>query len=505
MYDNWKALTAEGRAQGYWSSEWLGFTMNNITELLPDLVNNPEVTDHFYLIGKYATVQIHPSALELPGIKVSLSSSVHPLFDGEEVELPSGETDYKLTMVDSYLGRALTEGNSAFLRPVRRLLQHDPAEYINDGFDEVQVYYAVDTLMTSLQELGFTDPELSTRAFHAYLYNTDISMRDNAFYHDDTINFTTYSANQQNLARDNTTIWHELGHGIMDRMMGPYLNLADTGGLSEGMADFIAQIIIEKVTAGKSFAEKENMRIFNNIGLYLTNEVHDDGEAYGGSMNSILLSAMQRWGHGVGVRKVADLILETMRYTRNHPQLTANEWFDHLYFADRLGSRGIRAPFELQDIITQSLKSRNYGSASAVPAKFTIVADGVELSSESAGSRENPIIEKMGSSEVTHKLQVNIKDGTERLFNYPLKLRVEYVGGALQGAIKWKDEQNGPLRLNVLNSDQTFEIPVSAETIACDFSNRNDGGCNDYVYLKVFENGNDRDPVAKKRFYIHLQ
>ena len=56
--------------------------------------------------------------------------------------------------------------------------------------------------------------------------------KDNAFYDSDTINFATYSPQELNMARDNTTIWHELGHGVMDRLMGTRLNLADTGGLS---------------------------------------------------------------------------------------------------------------------------------------------------------------------------------------------------------------------------------------------------------------------------------
>jgi len=77
--------------------------------------------------------------------------------------------------------------------------------------------------------MGFTDPELSTRPFHAFLFNPDISYRDNAFYTDDTINFTTYSPAEPNMARDNSTIWHELGHGVMDRLMGDEIQLADNG------------------------------------------------------------------------------------------------------------------------------------------------------------------------------------------------------------------------------------------------------------------------------------
>src|SRR3954468_9296015 len=105
--------------------------------------------------------------------------------------------------------------------------------------------------MESLHNMGFSDPELSTRPFNAFLYDPDISMRDNAYYTDDTINFTTYSPTAVNAARNNNTIWHELGHGVMDRLMGDFITLADTGGLSEGMADFVAQLVLHGITKGK--------------------------------------------------------------------------------------------------------------------------------------------------------------------------------------------------------------------------------------------------------------
>jgi len=52
---------------------------------------------------------------------------------------------------------------------------------LNDGYDEVQVYWSIDTLFESLHAMGFEDPELSTRPFNAFLYDPDIESRDNAF------------------------------------------------------------------------------------------------------------------------------------------------------------------------------------------------------------------------------------------------------------------------------------------------------------------------------------
>src|SRR5205807_5683259 len=143
-------------------------------------------------------------------------------------------------------------------------------------------------LFASLQPRGFKDPELSTRPFHAYLYDPDVAMRDNAYYTADTINFTTYSPKELNYARDNTTIWHELGHGIMDRLMGDFIQLADTGGLSEGMADFVAAMVISDVTDNVPFPGYRDFRIVNKTAFFVANEVHDDGEAYGGAMKDFL-------------------------------------------------------------------------------------------------------------------------------------------------------------------------------------------------------------------------
>jgi len=57
------------------------------------------------------------------------------------------------------------------------LPNHDPVGYINDGYDEVQVYWSIDTLFESLHAMGFEDPELSTRPFNAFLYDPDIESR----------------------------------------------------------------------------------------------------------------------------------------------------------------------------------------------------------------------------------------------------------------------------------------------------------------------------------------
>src|SRR5690606_17309884 len=93
----------------------------------------------------------------------------------------------------AYFGLPMADSLSALNRSALRHPQHDPVTYINNGFDEVQVYYGINQLFDSLKPMGFVDPDLSTRPFHAFLFDPDIASKDNAYYDADTINFTTYS------------------------------------------------------------------------------------------------------------------------------------------------------------------------------------------------------------------------------------------------------------------------------------------------------------------------
>jgi hypothetical protein len=358
-------------------------------------------------------------------------------------------------------------------------------------------------MFESLRASGFTDPELSTRPFHAFLYNPDISYRDNAFYTDDTINFTTYSAKSPNMARDNTTIWHELGHGVMDRMMGDHIELADTGGLSEGMADFVAQLVVNDVTGGTDFPGKYAMRIFNNTGYYLTNEVHDDGEAYGGSMNDILQSAMAKYGRE-GLKKITDLTMETMRLTRNHPGLTAVDWFQHMLFADELGRKGVRGPGELKEMIIKALNGRNFNMDGSASALLTVKNGSSEVTSSGPGSRINPIKVSLNEQKSAEfNLDISVKNSATYKFKFPVTVKVNYSGGALEGGVHWLNEEAGNLTY-VLNSDSDVAKFTVGTDGKCDEVNRPDGSCVDYVYVQIWNQGENNKPQAKKRFYLRV-
>jgi hypothetical protein len=496
--------TEEGRAQGYWSMSDLKTRAQAIRMSLPKVENS--FTTGLLLQGEYATINIHPDAFKnFTGIAIPaqptaafLPSWIPSTLDGKEV--------YEMIPGNAFAGKPLTSAEELFTRPARRLPNHDPTTYINDGFDEIQVYYAINTLMEALHQRGLSDPDLSTRPFNAFLFNPDVEYRDNAFYTDDTINFTTYSPTKPNMARDNSTIWHELGHGIMDRLMGDSIHLADTGGLSEGMADFVAQIVVQAVSQSKPFPGLDQFRIINHTGFFLTNEVHDDGEAYGGAMNDFMLASIARFGER-GLTKVGDVILEAMRLCRDHPGLTAKDWFAHILFADHLGRPGLREPGELSPMLLTALHGRNFSLNDTKVASFSLVnhETGSEVLAGADGSRGHAIQVKIAKDETYRtSLDVRLKSSQNYSFHYPVTVKIEFQKGPLQGAIHWIGEEKGTQSF-ILNSEaETLSIPIEA-TGTCDFVNRQDGSCVDYAYVQVLSVGEQDRPQAKKRFYLQIR
>lgn len=447
------------------------------------------------LQGKYATINLHPEIKEIfKDIDFLLRPSIHHLLKWQLTKT------YNAKPVSGFMGKIISSQDELLERIPYRHPEHDAVTYINSGFDEVQVYYGVTALMESLVEMGFTDPELSEKPFHAFLFDPDIGMKDNAYYYDNTINFTTYKPGTPNLARDNPTIWHELGHAIMERIMGVHLSFDSQGGyggLSEGMADFVAKIVLEHQTNGAPFPGKENFRIINNIGFDLTNEFHDEGEAYGGAMNDMLSTVISFEGQE-GLHAFTDLTLEAMRLTRNHPRLTATSWFEHMIYADELGSK-VRVPGKYKELIESALKSRNFSfDEDFHSAKMQVTFGNIELTSQSPGSRGNPLT----FCNASYELKLALTAGDARFITFPATVKVEYQKGALQGAINWVGEESNPQIYTVNSAEEIITLPIKAN-LKCDFVNQPDGSCKDYAYLQVYNPGFVK-PVAKKRFYLQI-
>lgn len=498
-YNPLLAETKNGADLGLWSEASIRRLAKKQIDVLPAESN--DFSNGLLIQGRYATINLHPAIKEaFKDINFSLLPNVNHILSWAST--PEGAV---AVPVSGFKGKAINSPKELLSVVPFRLPDHNPTTYINSGFDEIQVYYGVTTLMDALVEMGFTDPELSTTPFHAFLYDPDISMKDNAYYYDNTINFTTYTPENPNLARDNPTVWHELGHGVMDRLMGPFLGFADSkggyGGLSEGMADFVAKLVIEHQTNGQSFPGMNGFRIINQTGFYLTNEFHDEGEAYGGAMNDMLMSILKERGRN-SLHGFTDLTLETMRLTRNHPALSARSWFEHMLIADELGSN-VRAPFEFTQVILDALKARNFAfDGSFKPARLDVKFADTDLTNDSPASREKPLTPCGKDGFVDYELAVTLQGGDAEFIKFPATVKVEYKKGALQGAIKWEGEEHNPTEYTVGAAGEVLRIPLKA-SMECESINQPDGSCKDYAYLQVY-NAGDSKPRAKKRFYLKL-
>lgn len=504
LHDLIRGADPTSRAQGYWSMPWLKNEVLSIREALPREPNvfstRGTASNGVILSGRFATINIHPDAFTaFAGITVPKLPSPTAFFRWQE---DTAADDWEVIPEASALSQPLVDRDAAMRRSAARDPNHDPATYINSGFDEVQVYYAINTLFETLGAMGFTDPDLAERPFNAFLFDPDIEMQDNAYYTDDTINFTTYTPHQMNMARDNTTIWHELGHGVMDRLMGDHLRLNDTGGLSEGMADFVAEMVLQGATNGAAFPGQDQQRIINGTGFYLTNEVHDDGEAYGGAMKTILDAGIAKYGRQ-GLVKVTDLVLETMRFCRDHPELTADGWFEHMLFADSLGHPGVRDEGELKPLIDQALASRNF-AAVADRGQFIFKYNGQPLDADTLGTRGNEIpLALAATATSTYELEIQAVDGANFHYDWPVEVRVFFNSGPLQGAIDWEGEDQEPLVRVLQGPADILRLPLTVKG-KCDEINRTDGSCSDFAYVQLWNHGATA-PVAKKRFYLRIK
>jgi hypothetical protein len=281
------------------------------------------------------------------------------------------------------------------------------------------------------------------------------------------------------------------------------------------MADFVAELVVQAVTGGPQFPGYQQSRIINNTGFFLTNEVHDDGEAYGGTMKDFQDAVIAQYGQADGLAKTADVVLEAMRLTRDNPGLTAADWFGHVLFADELGRPGLRAPGELKSYLLQALAGRNFKLDGGETAKFyfaNVKSDGTSeeilgggySSSGSPGSRGLPITVNLAlDGKAQFKLRASLQDSDAYAFHYPLQIRAQFNDGPLQGAIHWSGEESGTRVYQLTSSSDVIEIPLEVNG-TCQEVNRADGSCVDYVTVQIWGGPNAKSSIGKKRFYVRV-
>jgi len=491
MYDEQRGSTQEGIQQGFWSYALLNAMGEEAARKMVVVDNSFSGAKGLVLDGRYVSINIHPSAkkyFQNAGLPLVYSANI-------QQDMVSFMGQVALSFKTALLGRTYPSAEALMTTPVRHET-HSVSEYIKDGVDQVQVYWSVTEMMERLQELGFTDPEISRRKFTAYLYNTDPFYRNNAFYINDTINFTTYSPEASNFARDNTTIWHEIGHGIIDRLLGQ-ISLVKGEGFHEGMADFLAELVLQASSYGRDFPGRTNQRIYNVAAFNFANEAHDDGEAFGGFMKDVLEQAIAKWGRE-GVDKTANLIFEAMRFTRGHPSLDEQEWVEKMLFADSRGNL-TRAAGDFAPMIQAALAPRNFSPDGKNLASMEVKIDDQLLRRGGPGGRNAPVY-RPKDVESRMALKVRLLDGANFKFKYPLQIKVAGGNGA-KGPIDWIGEDEGPKFTTLNSASDVAEIEMGT-TGKCDVLNLGDS-CRESVFIEVYEEG-DKKPKARQRVYIQL-
>lgn len=491
-YDEQRGSTAEGVQQGFWSYALLSAMADDAGKKIVPADNSFTAPQGLVLDGRYVSINVHP------GAKKVVPATTIPWRYGTDIQqdmVPLMNGDLAVLFKTGLRGRTYGSPAELMTAPVRDA-NHSVEAYLKDGADQVQVYWAVTEMMEKLQILGFTDPEISKRKFQAYLYNPDPFYKNNAFYINDTINFTTYTPSASNFARDNTTIWHEIGHGIIDRLLGE-ISLIKGEGFHEGIADFLAEVVLQATSFQREFPGRAGQRIYNVSAFNFANEAHDDGEAFGGLMKDILDRAINKWGKD-GLYKTADLTFEAMRFTRGHPALDEQEWVEKLLFADSRANLR-REAGEFRQLIEESLAPRNFSADGKDLASMLVKIDEQVLKRGGLGGRNSPMYRPKGA-ESRFVMKVRLLDGKNFKFTYPLKIKVAAGNGA-EGPIDWIDEDLGSktITLNSANEEALLEMGTTGN---CDVQNLGNT-CRESMFIEAYAEG-DKKPRARQRIYIQL-
>ena len=159
-----------------------------------------------------------------------------------------------------------------------------------NSFEDVMVYYHIDTVQRYIQSLGFTN--VNNRQIVA---NVDASTQDNSWYTPSTKQLT-FGTGGVDDAEDAGVIIHEYGHSIQDNQVPGFGATAEGGAMGEGFGDYMGATYEDSLDGGKfkaCIAEWDStsysstnppcLRRLDNNKVYPTDwvgEVHADGEIW---------------------------------------------------------------------------------------------------------------------------------------------------------------------------------------------------------------------------------
>lgn len=105
------------------------------------------------------------------------------------------------------------------------------------GFEEVMVYYHVDTACRYLEALGYSGPR---RIFNAPVRANVNGTRDDNSWYSPTERLLTFGTGYIDDAEDAETILHEFGHAIQDAICPDFGQSKEAAAMGEGFGDYFA-------------------------------------------------------------------------------------------------------------------------------------------------------------------------------------------------------------------------------------------------------------------------
>ncbi|MBI5240722.1 MAG: hypothetical protein HY926_09635 [Elusimicrobia bacterium] len=189
-------------------------------------------------------------------------------------------------------------------------LTFNPAGMTEEAIAQVNGYLLTTLVHDWAKTRGLNDARLDK----AIAVNVNIDDECNAYYtpYAPSLNFFKSSENCVNSAYD-TVVMHEYGHFI-DDMLGGIVN----GGLSEGWGDIFSMYILNNPIIGEGFLKKprngvDYIRHGENTYQYSdSDEVHDQGQAWGGFAWKLRKSLMAKFGAAAGAALAESLVVPTI-------------------------------------------------------------------------------------------------------------------------------------------------------------------------------------------------
>ena len=245
-----------------------------------------------------------------------------------------------------YVSTGLTENRANEPTLEYNYLRDDPR------FEEVMVYYHVDTVARYLKRLGFDfldDWQIPT--------NVHISEGPDAFY-DHTDMSINFGDGGVDLAEDAEVIIHEYGHAILDRQV-PGIFGGEGSAIHEGFSDFIAACFFTAVSdgygdtivfdwVGSHDPEYGGTRPVNGSKHYpedMVGQPHADGEMWSASLWE-LFEVLGRDGS-------ISLVIESHFYLSSDPEFV--DGASALFVADQELNGGVNS-----DLILSVMENRGF-------------------------------------------------------------------------------------------------------------------------------------------------